>query len=210
MKIVLNWDQEENLLCICASKGTIYTYSWILLLLRYLLFIRVLSWTEEMQSDRHFWVHFRMCQSPKVTHEVWQTSTIFYLYVELKMLQDAFLQEKIAATQGAVVQALWVLPVDVSGEDILLYRLEKAQSSQERVMGKFPLTSWSFHGHCDTLRCIVCLALVCLRNENRCLPAIPFASKCGLRKCGEKEEYRVCAIVSGFFYSLFVKNCGKN
>lgn len=40
-----------------------------------------------------------------------------------------------------MVQALWVLPVDAAGEEILLYRLEKAQSGQETVMGKFPLTS---------------------------------------------------------------------
>lgn len=40
-----------------------------------------------------------------------------------------------------MAQALWVLPVDTAGEEILLYRLEKAKSGRETVMGTFPLIS---------------------------------------------------------------------
>lgn len=80
-------------------------------------------------------------------------------------------------------------------------------------MGMVPLASWSFtcncRGHSDTLQCIVCIALVCLvvlfGNEKGCpLPAIWLAGKCGLRKCGEREKYKVCANLSLFFYPLFV------
>lgn len=83
-------------------------------------------------------------------------------------------------------------------------------------MGKFPLASWSLmcdcHGHCDTLRCVVSIASLCLGNETGCpSPAVWIASKCGLRKCGEREKYRVCANVSGFFflYSLCIDSLGK-
>lgn len=61
------------------------------------------------------------------------------------------------------------------------------------------------HGHCDTLWCVVCITSVCLGNEKGCpLPALWLASKCGLRRCGEREKYRVCGNVRGFFFLIFL------
>lgn len=56
------------------------------------------------------------------------------------------------------------------------------------------------------------IAAFCLGNEKGCpLPAVWIGSKCGLRKCGEREKYRVCTNMSGFIflYSLFFYSLGE-
>lgn len=118
---------------------------------------------------------------------------------------------KTAAARRAAVRALRVLPAGGAGKEMLLCRLEMVHPVMREQWENFlwllgPSRGTVMAQRCDTLWCIVCIASVCLGNEKGCpLPALWLASKCGLRKRGEREKYRVCTNVSVFFYTFCLK-----
>lgn len=146
-----------------------------------------------MQSDRHFWVHFMDVPEPQ--SESWGVTGIhnFSRICGAWKAARRFSLGKIAAVPRAVVQALQVLSFLVLQGRRCCCAGWKWHSPVRRELQEnflwLPGLSCNCHGHCDTLQCVVGITAFCLGNEKGCpLPAVWVGSKCGLRKCGEREK----------------------
>lgn len=92
-------------------------------------------------TGRHFWADFGMCQSPKVSHDVWQTSNIVTYIWSLKCCRMPLLGK--SRWRGAA-QVLGVLLAGAAGKGMLLYVCTQ-YSPISTDIGKFALnTSWPF------------------------------------------------------------------
>lgn len=126
--------------------------------------------------------------------EVWQTSTIFYLYVELEKLQDGFHWEKRLLPGELWSRHCWSCLSVLQGDTVVQAGKSTAQLGQSYRKN----FHWLHGLSCVTVMAIVVscnayCASVCLGNDNGCfLPTIWLASKCDLKKCGRREKYSLC------------------